>query len=201
MEPGYIAFFDSGIGGLTLLKECAQQLAGESFLYFGDNANAPYGNKSPEEIERLTLTAFGYLSRFPLKAAVLACNTVTAECAAALRARCPFPVLGVEPALKPAAKACKNVLVLATRATLSSKKFRALAESVSGAVEFTAVSSTSFLNKPLKDLRPKDGMLVAAIVREGKTIIPDGNTSIHAGDRVIVMAKSFFLHELDDILA
>ena len=86
MEPGYIAFFDSGIGGLTLLKECAQQLAGESFLYFGDNANAPYGNKSPEEIERLTLTAFGYLSRFPLKAAVLACNTVTAECAAALRA-------------------------------------------------------------------------------------------------------------------
>ena len=118
MEPGYIAFFDSGIGGLTLLKECAQQLAGESFLYFGDNANAPYGNKSPEEIERLTLTAFGYLSRFPLKAAVLACNTVTAECAAALRARCPFPVLGVEPALKPAAKACKNVLVLATRAPL-----------------------------------------------------------------------------------
>ena len=88
MEPGYIAFFDSGIGGLTLLKECAQQLAGESFLYFGDNANAPYGNKSPEEIERLTLTAFGYLSRFPLKAAVLACNTVTAECAAALRATC-----------------------------------------------------------------------------------------------------------------
>lgn len=140
MEPGYIAFFDSGIGGLTLLKECAQQLAGESFLYFGDNANAPYGNKSPEEIERLTLTAFGYLSRFPLKAAVLACNTVTAECAAALRARCPFPVLGVEPALKPAAKACKNVLVLATRATLSSKKFRALAESVSApaALPFTA---------------------------------------------------------------
>ena len=69
------------------------------------------------------------------------------------------------------------------------------------AVEFTAVPSTSFLDKPLKDLRLKDGMLVAAIAREGKTIIPDGNTSIHVGDRVIVMAKSFFLHELDDILA
>lgn len=68
------------------------------------------------------------------------------------------------------------------------------------AVEFTAVPTTSFLNKPLKDLKLKDGMLVAAIAREGKTIIPDGNTSIHAGDRVIVMAKSFFLHELDDIL-
>ena len=69
------------------------------------------------------------------------------------------------------------------------------------AVEFTAVASTSFLNTPLKDLRLKEGMLVAAIVREGRTIIPDGGTSIHAGDRVIVMAKSFFLHELDDILA
>ena len=69
------------------------------------------------------------------------------------------------------------------------------------AVEFTAVASTSFLDKPLKDLRLKDGLLVAAIAREGKTIIPDGNTSIHMGDRVIVMAKSFFLHELDDILA
>ncbi len=69
------------------------------------------------------------------------------------------------------------------------------------AVEFTAVPSTSFLDKPLKELRLKDGMLVAAIAREGKTIIPDGNTSIHVGDRVIVMAKSFFLHELDDILA
>ena len=68
------------------------------------------------------------------------------------------------------------------------------------AVEFTAVPTTSFLNKPLKDLKLKDGMLVAAIAREGKTIIPDGNTSIHVGDRVIVMAKSFFLHELDDIL-
>ena len=69
------------------------------------------------------------------------------------------------------------------------------------AVEFTAVPTTSFLDKPLKELRLKDGMLVAAIAREGKTIIPDGNTSIHVGDRVIVMAKSFFLHELDDILA
>lgn len=68
------------------------------------------------------------------------------------------------------------------------------------AVEFTAVASTSFLNTPLKDLRLKEGMLVAMpIVREGRTIIPDGGTSIHAGDRVIVMAKSFFLHELDDI--
>jgi trk system potassium uptake protein TrkA len=68
------------------------------------------------------------------------------------------------------------------------------------AVEFTATATTRFLDTPLKDLRLKSGMLVAAIAREGKTIIPDGSTCIRAGDRVIVMAKSIFLQELDEIL-
>ena len=68
------------------------------------------------------------------------------------------------------------------------------------AVEFTATATTRFLDTPLKDLRLKPGMLVAAIAREGRTIIPDGSTSIRAGDRVIVMAKSIFLQDLDEIL-
>ena len=68
------------------------------------------------------------------------------------------------------------------------------------AVEFTATATTRFLDTPLRDLHLKDGLLVAAIAREGRTIIPDGNTSIRAGDRVIVMAKSLFLQDLDDIL-
>ena len=68
------------------------------------------------------------------------------------------------------------------------------------AVEFTATSSTHFLNTPLRDLKLKDGLLVAAVVHENKTIIPDGNTSIHVGDRVVVMAKSLFLQDLNDIL-
>ncbi|MDE7242750.1 MAG: Trk system potassium transporter TrkA [Oscillospiraceae bacterium] len=68
------------------------------------------------------------------------------------------------------------------------------------AVEFTATATTRFLDTPLKDLRLKPGLLVAAIARENKTIIPDGSTSIHAGDKVIVMAKSLFLQDLDEIL-
>ena len=68
------------------------------------------------------------------------------------------------------------------------------------AVEFTASPNTKFLDTPLKDLRLKPGMLVAAIAREGRTIIPDGSASIHAGDRVVVMAKSLFLRDLNDIL-
>lgn len=68
------------------------------------------------------------------------------------------------------------------------------------AVEFTATATTRFLDTPLKDLRLKPGMLVAAIAREGRTIIPDGSTCIRAGDKVIVMAKSLFLQDLDEIL-
>ena len=68
------------------------------------------------------------------------------------------------------------------------------------AVGFTATASTRFLDTPLKDLRLKPGMLVAAIAREGRTIIPDGSASIRAGDKVIVMAKSLFLQDLNDIL-
>ena len=68
------------------------------------------------------------------------------------------------------------------------------------AVEFTAGAATNFLDTPLRDLQLKEGLLVAAVVRENKTIIPDGNTSIHAGDRVVVMAKSLFLQDLNDIL-
>ncbi|MBR3705071.1 MAG: NAD-binding protein, partial [Oscillospiraceae bacterium] len=68
------------------------------------------------------------------------------------------------------------------------------------AVEFTATTATHFLDTPLRDLQLKEGLLVAAIVRDNKTIIPDGNTSIHAGDRVVVMAKSLFLQDLNDVL-
>lgn len=137
MSQSYIVFFDSGIGGLTLLEECCRKLEGERLLYYGDNENAPYGNKSSRAIEALALNAFNYLSGFPVKAAVLACNTVTAECAEALRRRFSFPIVGVEPALKPAAKRCKNVLVIATKATLSSRKFSGLCESVSADCRFT----------------------------------------------------------------
>ena len=68
------------------------------------------------------------------------------------------------------------------------------------AVEFTATAATHFLDTPLRDLQLKEGLLVAAIVHENKTVIPDGNTCIHAGDRVVVMAKSLFLQDLNDIL-
>ena len=99
----------------------------EKFLYFGDNLHAPYGNRSEEEIRLLACRAFGKLAKYPLKAAVIACNTVTADAAAFLRARYPFPIVGVEPAVLPAARSgAARVLVLATKATLRSTRYGAL---------------------------------------------------------------------------
>lgn len=100
----------------------------------GDNARAPYGGKSEGEIRALAEEAFAKLSEYPLKAAVIACNTVTAEAAAQLRAEYPFPVVGVEPAIRPAVlSGARRVLVLATGATLSSPRFRRLCSQFSEA--------------------------------------------------------------------
>lgn len=123
---GRIAFFDSGVGGLALLAECAGRFPGEQYLYYGDNANAPYGNRSEEEICALADRAFAEIARQGVAAAVIACNTVTAECAERLRRRYPFPIFGIEPAIRPAAAAGGRVLVLATRATLKSARVQTL---------------------------------------------------------------------------
>ncbi len=133
MKP-FTAIFDSGVGGLTVLRACARRCPGERFGYFGDNANAPYGNRAPEEIERLAFSAFSFLARYPLKAAVVACNTVTAVCVEKLRAAFPFPIVGMEPAVRPAVAAAGGgeVLLLATRATLESARVKSLSEKTGG---------------------------------------------------------------------
>ena len=130
----FTAVFDSGVGGLTVLRALAQRCPRERFGYFGDNANAPYGNRLPEEIERLAFATFRRLARYPLKAAVVACNTVTAVCVEKLRAAFSFPVFGVEPAVRPAVLRGGKVLLLATRATLESARVRALLAKTGGCV-------------------------------------------------------------------
>lgn len=134
MRP-FTAVFDSGVGGLTVLRALTRRCPGERFGYFGDNANAPYGSRAPKEIEELVFAAFGRLSRMPLKAAVVACNTATALCIDRLRASFPFPVVGVEPAVRPAARLGGRVLLLATRATLASARVKALLARTGGAVD------------------------------------------------------------------
>lgn len=121
-----ICFFDSGIGGLTLLAECMRQLPEERFVYFADNYNVPYGSKPREKLIEITDAVFSEIAKRKPAAAVLGCNTVTAQCAEYLRAKYPFPIIGIQPAVKPAAAFGKNCVVLSTPSTAQSKSMAGL---------------------------------------------------------------------------
>jgi glutamate racemase len=129
MAEAPVGVFDSGVGGLSVLGEVSRLLPNESLLYVADCGHIPYGEKSPEFIrERCRLVA-DFFHRRQAKALVVACNTATVAAAAELRERYPnWPIVGMEPAVKPAAAATRSgvVGVLATTGTLQSAKFAAL---------------------------------------------------------------------------
>lgn len=118
-----VVVFDSGIGGLNLLRACAVRVPHAHYYYISDGENVPYGNRSPEEITRLTLNALSGIEELNPAALVVACNTVTATCIEALRKKYSFPVVGIQPAVKQAAKVGGKCLVLATGATVKSAAF------------------------------------------------------------------------------
>ena len=124
-----IAVFDSGIGGVSVLKELISVLPNENFIYFGDTANAPYGVKSVEKVKELSFTVYERLKKEGIKAFVIACNTATSAAVASLREKYPNDIIiGVEPALKPAVGCGEHptVAVLATPLTLKEEKFALL---------------------------------------------------------------------------
>lgn len=123
-----VGVFDSGVGGISTLREMIRELPEERFVYYGDMANAPYGTKSTEEVTGCVRSVVDRLLQKHIKALVIACNTATGAAAATLRKELDIPVVGMEPALKPASKARKNgsVLVLATPLTLQQEKFENL---------------------------------------------------------------------------
>ncbi|MBQ7064414.1 MAG: glutamate racemase [Firmicutes bacterium] len=124
-----IGVLDSGVGGISVLRAMTGLMPAEDYIYYGDSLNAPYGTKTAEEVQRLTFHAASELMGYGVKALVVACNTATSAAIMRLRERYPdMPVIGVEPALKPAAKAAPGgrVMVMATPMTLSEHKFREL---------------------------------------------------------------------------
>lgn len=123
-----VCFFDSGIGGLPLFVMCSKNRRDCDFVYFADNYNVPYGNLPHEKIVELTFRIFDRMNRLSPTAAVIACNTVTAECAPILRQKYPFPIIGIQPAVKPAAANDGRVAVLATEATANSASLATLVD-------------------------------------------------------------------------
>ncbi|GAA4704857.1 glutamate racemase [Brevibacillus fulvus] len=116
-----IAIIDSGVGGLTVAREVMRQLPQEQIIYFGDNARCPYGSRDPEEIRYFCLQMVDFLSQYPLKALVIACNTATAVALEDLRERLNIPVLGViEPGARAALSASRSgrIGVIGTETTI-----------------------------------------------------------------------------------
>ena len=123
IATGGTVFFDSGVGGLTVLNACVRTSKETIFYYYGDNEHAPYGNLSGAQVFARTRSAFDLFHVLQPSAVVIACNTATAHCVSALRKIYPFPIIGAEPALLPACACGGRVLVLATVATCKSEKF------------------------------------------------------------------------------
>lgn len=132
-----IGVFDSGVGGLSVLRDIRAALPHEHLLYVADSAHVPYGNKTPAYIQQRALTLSRFLLEHRAKAIVIACNTATAAAASLLRATFDVPIVAMEPAVKPAAAATRSgvVGVLATVGTLKSAQFAALLERFGHGIE------------------------------------------------------------------
>lgn len=126
-----IAVFDSGVGGISVLRELVRQMPQENYLYYGDSANAPYGTRPTQQVKALCKNVVEHLLQLGIKALVIACNTATAAAISQLRSDYPdLIIVGIEPALKLAAARHPGgtVGVIATPVTLREEKFRQLEE-------------------------------------------------------------------------
>ncbi len=127
MDKRPIGIFDSGLGGVSVLRRALHMLPNENFIYYGDNSNAPYGCRSEEEIRTLTLAAGQFLSAQGIKALLIACNTATAAAIDTLQQALPIPVIGTEPAilLADAQPGQGRILMMATVATTRLARYHA----------------------------------------------------------------------------
>ncbi|CAH1219832.1 Glutamate racemase 2 [Paenibacillus allorhizoplanae] len=125
-----IAFFDSGLGGITVLNEAMKRMPQEDFVYFADTAHVPYGMKSKDEVLTFVKQSVDTIIQEEVKALVIACNTATSIAISELRRIHHIPIIGMEPAVKPAVEmnrsSGKRVLVFATKLTLQEAKYREL---------------------------------------------------------------------------
>lgn len=124
-----IGFLDSGVGGLSVLREAIKIMPNENYIYFGDSKNAPYGVKPIKEIRDLTFNVVDFLIEKGIKGLVVACNTATSAAVSELRRVYPdIPLVGIEPAIKPAVELNRSgkILIMATPMTIKQEKFNLL---------------------------------------------------------------------------
>lgn len=141
MRGGEIAVYDSGVGGVSFLPTACRLLPAERFVYYGDLANAPYGDRSQDFIIGRAREIAAFFRRRGVKALVIACNTATSAAAATLRAENPeLPIFGMEPAIHLAVKKGeKKIIILATELTANGEKLRRLLSAEAGAAEIVTI--------------------------------------------------------------
>ena len=148
MDKRAIGVFDSGMGGLTTVRELERRLPHEDIIYFGDTGRVPYGSRSPETILRYARQDVAFLRTFDLKAIVIACGTVSSIALDEISKECPVPVIGVvEPAVKAAAEATKNekVGLIGTQSTIASGSYERILRKILPGTEVTARACPLFV--------------------------------------------------------
>ncbi len=130
MNTRPIGIFDSGVGGLSILRELQKQLPGENYVFLADQAHVPYGEKTPAQLRTLAVRITKFLLTYDIKLLVIACNTATCYAINTLRNRFDLPIVGTVPAVKPAAQysRSKTVAVIGTPATIKSDALTMLIE-------------------------------------------------------------------------
>jgi glutamate racemase len=222
MENNYpIGLFDSGIGGTSIWKEIHELLPNEDTIYLADSKNAPYGQKSKEEIIELSIKNTEYLLNQNSKIIVVACNTATTNAIKELRARYDVPFIGIEPAIKPAAvNSQKNIIgILATQGTLNSELFHQTVEKFQetkiieqiGTGLVTLIENGEMNSKEMDSLLHQylEPMIEANIdylvlgcshypylIPQIKKILPKGIKIIDSGEAVALQTKNVLLEKV-----
>ena len=213
-----VAFFDSGLGGISVLRETVRLLPQENYLYYGDSLHAPYGVKSEAQIQALSLAAAEHLVSAGAKAIVVACNTATSAAIGLLRQVYPdIPVIGTEPALKPAVEKYPGgrILVMATPMTIKQEKFQALKHQFDdraqiiglpceGLMEFVergelrGSAVEAYLTEKLAPYlrEPVDGIVLGCthfplLLPKIQQYMPDGITTVTQGELVADSLKDY----------
>ena len=214
-----IGIFDSGLGGLSIWKELNQLLPNESTIYLADSINAPYGEKSKEEIIAFSIKNTELLIELGCKLIVVACNTATTNAIKTLRQNYSIPFIGIEPAIKPAALQSKThkIGVLATKGTLSSELFIATSEQFRHSKDFIEVEGKGLVKLiEAGKINETEKLLIqylTPMIKNGvdnivlgcshypflipiiKKIIPEGVQIIDSGKAVALQTKNILLQE------
>ena len=182
MDNRPIGIFDSGLGGLTVWKEIARALPDESLVYFGDGKNCPYGSRTPEEIRQFSTEAIEFLLGKACKLIVVACNTATAAAIDYLRSRYSIPLVGMEPAVKPAALASQSgvIGIVATEGSLHGELFRAASSKYADKVRILPAVGEGFVEL-VESNREETPEAVAVVRKAIEPLLEEGADQIVLG--------------------